>query len=58
MTQNFFVSAEQTGRPGVYVPLETTINDVKDIIEGKYDELTEDKFLLSEGPPKHCKNSI
>ena len=46
MTQNFFVSAEQTGRPGVYVPLETTINDVKDIIEGKYDELTEDKFLF------------
>ncbi|HLC93628.1 MAG TPA: F0F1 ATP synthase subunit beta [Patescibacteria group bacterium] len=46
MTQSFFVSAEQTGRPGVYVPLETTIKDVKDIIEGKYDDITEDKFLF------------
>ena len=45
MTQSFFVSAEQTGRPGAYVPLDTTVADVKDIIEGKYDSLTEDKFL-------------
>lgn len=45
MTQNFFVTAEQTGRPGVYVPLEKTVQDVKDIIEGKYDAITEDKFM-------------
>ena len=45
MTQNFFVSAEQTGKPGEYVPLETTIANVKDIIDGKYDEVSDDKFL-------------
>lgn len=37
MTQNFFVSADQTGRPGSYVPVKTTIEDVKDIVSGKHD---------------------
>lgn len=45
MTQGFYVTEEQTGRPGTYVPLEKTIKDVKDIIEGKYDDITEDKFM-------------
>jgi F-type H+-transporting ATPase subunit beta len=45
MTQSFFVATEQTGRPGAYVPLETTVQDVKDIIEGKYDSVSEDKFM-------------
>jgi F-type H+/Na+-transporting ATPase subunit beta len=45
MTQNFYVSAEQTGKPGVYVPLDKTVTGVKDIIEGKYDNVSEDKFL-------------
>jgi F-type H+/Na+-transporting ATPase subunit beta len=45
MTQSFYVSAEQTGRQGVYVPLEKTVSGVKDIIEGKYDDVSEDKFL-------------
>lgn len=45
MTQSFFSAASQTGRSGVYVPVETTINDVRDIIEGKYDDISEDKFL-------------
>ncbi len=46
MTQSFSVTAEQTGRPGTYVPLEATVQDVKDILEGKYDDITEDKFLF------------
>jgi F-type H+/Na+-transporting ATPase subunit beta len=46
MTQSFFSTTAQTGRPGVYVPLEKTIQDVKDIIEGKYDNVTEDKFMF------------
>ncbi|MBI2443506.1 MAG: F0F1 ATP synthase subunit beta [Candidatus Levybacteria bacterium] len=45
MSQSFFVTYGQTGRPGKYVPLETTIKDVSDILSGKYDSLTEEKFL-------------
>jgi F-type H+/Na+-transporting ATPase subunit beta len=46
MTQSFFVAEAQTGRPGVYVPVDKTVQDVKDIVEGKYDNLTEDKFMF------------
>jgi F-type H+-transporting ATPase subunit beta len=46
MTQNFFVTAAQTGRKGVYVSVEDTVNDVKDIMDGKYDTLSEDKFMF------------
>ncbi|MDP3941440.1 MAG: F0F1 ATP synthase subunit beta [bacterium] len=45
MTQSFFVAASQTGRPGKYVPLETTVKDVTDILGGVYDSLSEEKFL-------------
>lgn len=45
MTQNFFVTEDQTGRPGSYVPLEKSIKDVKDILSGVFDEISEDKFL-------------
>lgn len=47
MTQSFFVAEKQTGRPGKYVPRETTVNDVRDIIDGKYDDiLEEEKFMF------------
>ncbi len=45
MTQSFFVSAEQTGREGKYVTLNDTIEGVRAIIEGKYDNVSEDKFM-------------
>ncbi len=45
MTQSFFVAETQTGRKGVYVPLETTIADVNDILAGKYDNIPEEKML-------------
>ncbi|OGH16209.1 MAG: F0F1 ATP synthase subunit beta [Candidatus Levybacteria bacterium RIFCSPHIGHO2_02_FULL_40_18] len=45
MTQNFFVAQNQTARPGAYVPLKTTVDDVNAIISGKYDSFSEDKFL-------------
>jgi F-type H+-transporting ATPase subunit beta len=45
MTQNFFVTEEQTARPGVYVPLEVTVQDVRDLLDGKFDTISEDKFL-------------
>ena len=45
MTQNLFVVEDQTGRPGQYVPLETTIKDVNKILSGELDEIPEEKFL-------------
>ncbi len=45
MTQSFFVAEEQTGRAGKYVPVATTVQDTHDILTGKYDQVTEDKFL-------------
>jgi len=45
MTQNFFVVEEQTGKPGEYVKLIDTVEDVLDIVEGKYDKEGPDSFL-------------
>lgn len=44
MTQNFFVTENQTGKKGAYVPRETTVADVNDLLSGRYDEITDDKF--------------
>ncbi|MBD3366530.1 F0F1 ATP synthase subunit beta [candidate division WWE3 bacterium] len=49
MTQNFHVTAKQVGKEGVYVPLETTVADVKDILDGNYDTVSADKFLYIAG---------
>lgn len=46
MTQSFFVTEKQSGKPGKAVALKQTIEDVKGIIEGKYDHIPEDKFLF------------
>ncbi len=46
MTQNFFASQNQTGRPGIYVSISTTVSDVNDILIGKYDQISEEKFLF------------
>lgn len=46
MSQSFFVAEAQSGRPGKYVPLKTTVQDVTDIMAGKYDEVTEEKFMF------------
>lgn len=45
MTQNFFVASQQTGKNGTYVPVEKTIEGVKNIMDGKYDALPEEKFF-------------
>ncbi len=45
MTQNFFVTEKQTGKKGAYVPLQTVIHDVADILGGVYDSLSEEKLL-------------
>ncbi len=56
MTQNFFVTENQTGKKGAYVPRETTVNDVNDLLAGKYDEITDDKFSFI-GSVKEIKNA-
>lgn len=45
MTQNFFVVASQSGKEGKFTPRLATVEGVKDIIEGKYDEVEAEKFL-------------
>lgn len=45
MTQNFFVATDQTGKPGSFVPIKTTVEDVNDILNGKYDSVSDEKFL-------------
>jgi len=49
MTQSFFVAENQTGRPGKYVPVKTVINDIRQILDGKFDSVDEDKFLFVGG---------
>jgi F-type H+/Na+-transporting ATPase subunit beta len=44
MTQDFFVTETQTGRKGVYVPLKTAISDLRGIIDGTYDSMSEERF--------------
>lgn len=44
MTQSFYVAEEQTDRPGVFVPLSETISGVIAILEGRADQIPEDKL--------------
>jgi len=46
MTQSFFVTENQTGRVGVYVPRETTVSDVNAILDGEFDSVSDDKFMF------------
>lgn len=45
LTQPFFVTEEQTGRKGVYVPRQTAVSDIGLILSGKLDEIPNEKFL-------------
>ncbi len=46
MTQRFFSAEEQNGQGGTYIPLKTTIADVRAILDGQYDSMPEEKFLF------------
>ena len=46
LSQPFFVAAEFTGQEGRYVSLSDTIAGFRGLIEGKYDDLPEQAFLL------------
>jgi len=45
MTQNFFAVQNQTGKKGDYVPLQSTVGDMENIIAGKYDDYSPETFL-------------
>ncbi len=45
MTQDFFAASAQKNKAGKFVNLSQTVNDVKAIMEGKYDAILEEKFL-------------
>lgn len=44
MTQPFFTTENQTGRKGVFVPKDKTVEDVEKIIKGSFDEVPDDAF--------------
>lgn len=45
MTQNFFVTTSQTGKPGQYIPREQSVSDVEQILTGRYDNFPSETFL-------------
>ncbi|MCL1874535.1 MAG: F0F1 ATP synthase subunit beta [Clostridiales bacterium] len=46
LSQPFHVAEAFTGMPGKYVPLKETVHSFKEIVEGKYDHLPEQAFLM------------
>ncbi|RKY33585.1 MAG: F0F1 ATP synthase subunit beta, partial [Candidatus Duberdicusella sinuisediminis] len=46
LTQPFFVAESYTGKPGVYVSLEETLEGCEKIISGKVDSLPESQFYM------------
>ena len=46
LSQCFFVAEQFTGNPGQYIPLKETLRGFKEILEGKYDDLPEQAFLM------------
>jgi len=45
MTQNFFVVADQTGKPGQYVKKAETVFGIKAILEGNLDRIPDEELL-------------
>ncbi|MBI4432258.1 MAG: F0F1 ATP synthase subunit beta [Candidatus Omnitrophica bacterium] len=46
MTQPFFTAQTHTGIPGEYVSIEKTLESCRWILEGRFDQVTEDKFYM------------
>lgn len=49
MSQPFSVAEQFTGMKGKYLPMEETIRGFKEILEGRYDDIPENCFLLCGG---------
>lgn len=56
LAQPFYVATQFTGNPGVYVKVEDTVKDVKDILAGKYDDKPEQWFYMAPGPLSEKKD--
>jgi len=54
--QPFHVAEQFTGNKGVYIKLEDTIRDAKDILAGKYDDKPESWFYMAPGPLSEKKD--
>lgn len=46
LSQPFFVAEQFTGRPGKYVKLADTVRSFREILDGKYDHVPEQKFYM------------
>ena len=47
LSQPNFVAEQFTGIPGQYVPIQETVRGFREIIEGRYDEVPEQAFLMA-----------
>lgn len=45
-SQPMFVAEPFTGQPGKYVPIKETVRGVKEILDGRYDNLNEQDFYM------------
>lgn len=50
LAQPFHVAEQFTGNTGVYIKLEDTVKDARDILAGKYDDKSESWFYMAGGP--------
>ncbi len=46
-SQPFFVAEQFTNIPGKYVPIRETVRGFREILDGKYDDLPEDAFMMA-----------
>jgi F-type H+-transporting ATPase subunit beta len=49
LSQPFHVAEQFTGAPGIYVKREDTVKSFKEILEGKYDYISEQSFYMKGG---------
>ncbi len=56
LAQPFHVAETFTGNPGVYIKIEDTVRDVRDILSGKYDDKPENWFYMAPGPLSEKKD--
>ena len=56
LAQPFFVATQFTGNEGVYIKVEDTVRDVRDILDGKYDSKPENWFYMAPGPLSQKKD--
>jgi F-type H+-transporting ATPase subunit beta len=49
LSQPFFVAEQFTGIKGKYVKIEDTVRGMKEVIDGKHDELPEQAFYMVGG---------